>query len=292
MSMILAKLNAFNSEVPPVNTLQPPQLAAIATLKTSFSSETLSPLLPILADMILTWPSPKRFPAIDIMRLAAVKTPAQVVEMKSGDLGLVDILVEGAEMVETLMEGRKEVDVNSLLAVRAFVNLFDGEEGRSLMTVHYEKVPLFRCQVLRFSYWMRQRLRLPGRAVNLSKLPLRLFSSSTARAQYPLTLVTPSFSPSNPILTVQSPCSILRSRSPPSSTTVTDGQLIQDTGADSEALFRGLVALGTALSVDNDEVKAAACQVFGVKEALQEVKKRQSENRIKQVISEIEGFLA
>jgi predicted metal-dependent peptidase len=68
--------------------------------------------------------------------------------------------------------------------------------------------------------------------------------------------------------------------------------LIQDTTADSEALFRALVALGTALSVDNDEVKAAASQIFGVKEALQDVKKRQSENRIKQVISEIEGFLS
>jgi PUL domain len=73
---------------------------------------------------------------------------------------------------------------------------------------------------------------------------------------------------------------------------VTDGQLLQDTAADSEALFRALVALGTALSVDNDEVKAAASQIFGVKEALQDVKKRQSENRIKQVISEIEGFLS
>jgi hypothetical protein len=143
MSMILAKLNAFNSEVPPPNMLQAPQLDAITALKTSFSHETLSPLLPILAEMILTWPSPKRFPAIDIVRLAAVKTPAQVVEMKSGDLGLVEILVEGAEMVEGVMERRKEVDVNSLLAVRAFVNLFDGEEGRRLMFVHYEQVNPF-----------------------------------------------------------------------------------------------------------------------------------------------------
>jgi len=64
--------------------------------------------------------------------------------MKSGDLGLVEILVEGAEMAEGAMEGRKEVDVNSLLVIRAFVNLFEGEEGRRLMVAHYEKVvPLF-----------------------------------------------------------------------------------------------------------------------------------------------------
>ena len=90
---------------------------------------------------------------------------------------------------------------------------------------------------------------------------------------------------------MSSPCLILPSRSPHGSTLFTDDQLIQDGAADSEALFRGLVALGTALSIDNDEVKAAASQVFGVKEALKEVKKGQSENRIKQVISEIEGLL-
>ena len=68
--------------------------------------------------------------------------------------------------------------------------------------------------------------------------------------------------------------------------------MIQDTSADSEAIFRGLVALGTALSIDNDEVKVAGAQVFGVKEALQAIKKAGSENRIKQVISEIEGLFS
>jgi PUL domain len=68
--------------------------------------------------------------------------------------------------------------------------------------------------------------------------------------------------------------------------------LIQDTTADSEALFRGLVALGTALSIDNDEVKVAAAQIFGIKGALQVVKKGQNENRIKHVISEIEALLS
>jgi len=68
--------------------------------------------------------------------------------------------------------------------------------------------------------------------------------------------------------------------------------LIQDTSADSETIFRGLVALGTALSIDNNEVRIAGAQVFGVKEALQTIKKAASENRIKQVISEIEGLFS
>ena len=62
--------------------------------------------------------------------------------MSSGELGVVDIFVEGAEMQEGVMEGRKDVDVNSLLAVRAFVNLFEGEEGKKLMVRDYAKVIL------------------------------------------------------------------------------------------------------------------------------------------------------
>jgi hypothetical protein len=54
-----------------------------------------------------------------------------------------------------------------------------------------------------------------------------------------------------------------------------------------------LVALGTALSIKNDEIKTAASQVFGVKPALQVVKKMWGkENRIKEVIAEIEVLVA
>ena len=67
---------------------------------------------------------------------------------------------------------------------------------------------------------------------------------------------------------------------------------IQDTEADAEAVFRGLVALGTALSIKRDEIKASAVQVFGVPAALQAVKKAWSkENRIREIIAEIEALL-
>jgi len=67
---------------------------------------------------------------------------------------------------------------------------------------------------------------------------------------------------------------------------------IQDTGADAEAVFRGLVALGTAISMKGDEIKISAVQVFEVPAALQVVKKTWAkENRIKEVIAEIEALL-
>jgi phospholipase A-2-activating protein len=69
-------------------------------------------------------------------------------------------------------------------------------------------------------------------------------------------------------------------------------KVIQDP-ADSEAVFRGLVALGTALSIRNEEIANAAIHVFGVKEALQNVNKTLgSENRVKEVVAEIEELLA
>jgi hypothetical protein len=92
--------------------------------------------------MILTWPPAKRFPAIDIIRLAAAKAHSEVCQLKSGDLGIIDILIEGAELKSEVMQGRKELDTNSLLVLRAFVNLFNGEQGVALMLKNYEKVDI------------------------------------------------------------------------------------------------------------------------------------------------------
>jgi hypothetical protein len=126
----------------------------------------------------LTWPPAKRFPAIDIIRLAAVKAHSEVCKVKSGDLGIIDILIEGAEMKENI-QGRKELDTNTLLVLRTFVNLFDGEEGISLMTSDFKKVePQVHISHLRF--WMHRRLGSADRVVNLSKLRLLHSSSSVS----------------------------------------------------------------------------------------------------------------
>lgn len=114
-------------------------LSQITALKTQISTQTIQPLLPVLAKVILTWPPAKRFPAIDIIRIGAAKAHSEVCQVKSGDLGIIDILIEGAEMKDNI-QGRKELDTNALLVLRTFVNLFDGDEGRSLMTREFEKV--------------------------------------------------------------------------------------------------------------------------------------------------------
>jgi hypothetical protein len=72
--------------------------------------------------------------------LAASKAYLEVVNFTSEEGGILEVLIEGAEMKDEVMLGRKELDTNSLLVLRTFVNLFDAEEGRSLMLKSYEKV--------------------------------------------------------------------------------------------------------------------------------------------------------
>ena len=90
--------------------------------------------------MIVTWPPAKRFPAIDIIRLAASKAHSEVCRYQFDNRGIVDILIIGAELTDGVAVGRKELDTNALLAIRAFVNLFEGDEGVALMKTNFEKV--------------------------------------------------------------------------------------------------------------------------------------------------------
>jgi hypothetical protein len=97
----------------------------------------------------LTWPPAKRFPAIDILRLAASKAHSEVSQFKSADQGIIDILIEGAELKDEVMQGRKELDTNALLALRTFVNLFEGDEGIALMMTEYHRVcPPYICELI------------------------------------------------------------------------------------------------------------------------------------------------
>jgi hypothetical protein len=83
-------------------------------------------------------------------------------------------------MKDEVMLGRKELDTNTLLVLRTFVNLFDAEEGRLLMLKSFEKVVFSDvdadCRCLRLP-----RLAQRGQVVNPSRLrSARFFSSLPA----------------------------------------------------------------------------------------------------------------
>ena len=116
-------------------------LSQIDQLKSQVSPQTIQPLLPVLVEIIQTWPATKRFPAIDIIRLAASKAHLETCQYKSGCI--IDVLIEGAELKDDIVQGRKELDTNALLVLRTFVNLFEGAEGTELLTKNYVKVEGF-----------------------------------------------------------------------------------------------------------------------------------------------------
>jgi hypothetical protein len=100
-----------------------------------------------------------------------------VANFTSDEGGILEVLIEGAEMKDEVMLGRKELDTNTLLVMRTFVNLFDAEEGRSLMLKSYEKVVISEvdtdCRCLRLP-----RLAQQGPVANPSKLRSARFFSS------------------------------------------------------------------------------------------------------------------
>lgn len=83
--------------------------------------------LKLLEKLVKTWPPEHRLPILDLLRLAAAASPL-VAEMN-----LVDLFVSS----ETIS---KEHPNNAMLAVRAFVNLFQTEDGRKYGDGAFEEV--------------------------------------------------------------------------------------------------------------------------------------------------------
>jgi PUL domain len=112
------------------------KLSQILQLKNGMTPSTMEPVLPTLIASIRAWPPSKRFPALDILRLAAVKAPEEVPRLQD----IIDTLIDSAELSEGVMLGRRELDNNCLLVLRTFVNLFETERGRGTMLDEFVKV--------------------------------------------------------------------------------------------------------------------------------------------------------
>src|SRR5579871_5004879 len=110
------------------------------SLQTNMTPTAVKSQLPVLLDMIVRWPSSKRFPVLDLIRVLASKFPAEIAVYRSGELGIADLLLESAELQEGVMLGRRELELNAMLVLRTLANLFGAEEGRSLVTREYQKV--------------------------------------------------------------------------------------------------------------------------------------------------------
>ena len=208
--------------------------------------------IPIIFNILTSWPTSHRLPALDLLRLLAAATPALPEYRTSSSTNMVDMLAASGF-------DDKDRENNIMLSVRAFGNLFDTASGRKLADNDYDKIHEL------------------------------VQSSSLGTTNRNLTIAVATLYLNYAVLFTSSSHSSL-----PSS--IDRGLMLLDnltslisTSRDSEAAYRGLVAVGTLLGL-GEEVVEAAKEVYDLAAALGKVESAVKEPRIKRVIGEIRGI--
>jgi phospholipase A-2-activating protein len=203
----------------------------------------------------LKWPPPNRLPGLDLLRLLAAATPVTA-----------QIRFEGQDVVDGIQQSgafQSPISVNNaMLAIRFFANLFDTPLGSDLAASKFDDI-------------------------------LRMVSSATTAAG----------APSNRNVTIAATTLYinyavyftLQGRAQSAESAEGALQLLEElskifaTEKDSEAVYRGLVALGTLVKASGEEVKSAAKDIYELDKILSKVSSSSAgrEPRVKGVIGEI-----
>ena len=218
----------------------------------------------LLFKVATTWPPANRLPGLDLLRVLAAATPA-IATMDYGGRDLVSGVIGSG-----VFDGRPLQHVNNaMLAIRMLANLFETEAGRDLVVRQFDLLVPKVGSALASASGSNRNLTIASTtlyinyAVYLTSDGRR--ASSAESAERALVLLEPV----NKILSSEK---------------------------DSEAVYRGLVALGTLVKglSGGGEVKNAAKDIFGVRNTLSKISGAAigKEPRIKGVVREIEELLA
>ena len=202
--------------------------------------------------ILTTWPPSHRLPALDLLRLLAAATPA-VAEYSAQGSNIVDVLATGG------FED-KDRENNIMLSTRAFGNLFETPQGRNLADKDFDRIH------------------------ELVK------SSSAGTSNRNLTIAVATLYLNYAVLLTSSSHSLLPSSIDRGLLLLDDLTSLIGTAADSEAVYRGLVAVGTLLSL-GEELQEAARDVYDLSVALEKAEKAVKEPRVKGVVAEIKARL-
>ncbi|KAL1616434.1 WD repeat protein Lub1 [Neofusicoccum ribis] len=198
-----------------------------------------------------TWPADKRLPGLDLLRLLAARSATTATHTSSGDTTIVHLLRDAGVFAPDSPPN------NVMLGVRVFANLFNTEEGRTIMDGTFEVLhPLIQP-------FIRTHLKNRNLIVAITTLYINfavLLTSPSHNADRALTLLDDL---TNIINTVEEP----------------------------EALYRALVGAGTLLALGED-FRAAAQEVFDFEKALVRAEQVGKEERIKAVVTEMRDELA
>lgn len=217
------------------------------------ADEALRDGVDLVMQMIMTWPASPQLPALDLLRLLAAATPATAAYRSSNGRTLVDVL-EGSEVLED-----PDRPNHIMLAVRAFSNLFETSQGQDLADESFDKIHA-----------------LVKASKNNSNRNLTI-AITTLYLNYAVLLTSPSHAS--------------QQRS------MDRGQVLMDeltsiieSTVDSEAVYRGLVAVGTLLGL-GEELQIAAKEIYGLEAALKKAGQAVKEPRVKGVAGEIKALL-
>ncbi|KAL8657976.1 MAG: hypothetical protein Q9226_001386 [Calogaya cf. arnoldii] len=220
---------------------------------TSSGNDALQSGVDLVMQMVASWPAGQQLPALDLLRLLTATTPAAAAYRSSEGGTLVDVL-EGSKVFED-----PDRPNNIMLAVRAFSNLFETSEGRTLAEQSFDKIHS-----------------LVKSSANNSNRNLTI-AVTTLYVNYAVLYTSSSYS--------SEPHAMDRGL-----TLMDDLSSIIRTTVDSEAVYRGLVTAGTLLGI-GEELQMAAKEIYDLDGALKKAEQAVKEPRIKGVVAEIRALL-
>ncbi|KAL1957744.1 hypothetical protein VTO42DRAFT_5587 [Malbranchea cinnamomea] len=269
MKAIPRKINELNEQLLANGSkdlvLSPSEVGNIAALcsqienSATLKSQLLEISIPLVIRIATEWPLGSRLPGLDLLRLLAAATPLLASSSFTGDNIVSTVISSG------VFDAPLNVN-NAMLAIRMFANLFEHKTGCDLVADNFDQI-----------------VKHVGDAL----------SSSGAKDNRNLTIAATTLYINYSVFFTEKD----RAKKPESS----DRALVLldrltriiSTEKDSEAVYRALVALGTLVVSLGEEVKAAAREVYDVKQAMGKVLDAGlgREPRIKGVIVEIKNAL-
>jgi len=242
--------------------LNPTELSVLRNVITHLSSsgvtktsQTIAGGLDLALKLTLTWPYPSRLPGLDLLRLLAVAPQTATYTQPRGG-NIIDFLIT------SVTETEKPAENNIMMAIRAFANLFESAEGRVLALQEFNKIQHLASDALAAGKSSNRNLLVAITTLYINYAVLFSSSSSSASSE-----------------DFEHPVALLDSL-----------RVILSTQADSEVVYRALVAVGTLLGLGG-EVKSAAVEVYGFQEVVTAAMAKAKDPRMKNVGNEIAGLL-
>ena len=217
------------------------------------SEQALAAGVDLVMQMIMAWPAGQQLPALDLLRLLSAATPSAATYRSPENGSIVDVL-EASKALED-----QDRPNNIMLAVRAVSNLFESHKGRSLADESFDKI---------------HALLKPSLVNSNRNLTIAI---TTLYVNYAVLLTSQSHS--------SLPSSVDRGLA-----LIDDLTGIIQNAVDSEAVYRGLVAAGTLLSLGED-IQLAAKEICDLEGALKKAEQKIKEPRVKGLGAEIRALM-